>query len=131
MNSIEASRFDLSYTPNSESAQSIIDGKFDVRREVFQLGLLANLGGRKSAAEMDFHFNLGRELAWDWSHPAWTYTAAASTSWDYGGGLYFNLKWFTMGLDVNANVEKMDNFTKTNLYFNSKLGFNFAKYYKY
>jgi hypothetical protein len=131
LNSIEASRFDLSYTPSNESAQVITDGKFDVRREVFQLGLLANLGSRKSASEMDLHFNLGRELAWDWSHPAWIYNAAASTSFDYGGGLYFNFKWFTIGADVNANVEKMDNFSKTNLYFNSKIGFNFAKYFRY
>lgn len=132
MNSIEASRFDLTYHPSVGPDQTIIDGKFDVRREVFQVGLLATLGtSRKSSAEMDLHFNLGRELAWDWGNPSWIYNAAASTNFDYGGGLYFNFKWFTMGCDVNANVQKLDNFTKTNIYFNSKIGFNFAKYYRY
>jgi hypothetical protein len=80
---------------------------------------------------MDLHFNLGRELAWNWASPSWIYNAAASTSFDYGGGLYFNFKWFMLGADVNANVQNMDNFSKTNLYFNSKIGFNFAKYFRY
>ena len=124
LNSIESYHFDFTnslYFPRQ---------LFEVRREIFQLGILIPMGKRRMT-NMDMHFNLAHELQWDWNNPSWTYTAAAYPGFDYGGGLYFYFKWFCLGADLNANVQNLGNVNVSNLYLNSKLGFNFSRLYTY
>ena len=135
LNSIESNHFNITYTPTQsyytpEPVISINNGVFEVRRESIQLGILVPMG-KLRMTNMDLHFNLGHELQWDWNHPSWNYTSAAYPGFDYGGGLYFYFKWFCFGADVNTNVQNLSNLNVSNIYLNSKIGFNFSRLYTY